>query len=56
MAVTATPQIRILYDRRKKASSTVRGSVEIEIIFNGQRTDLQPVFAYSSNSGEPEKW
>ena len=40
MAVTATPQIRILYDRRKKASSTVKGSVEIEIISNGQRTRL----------------
>lgn len=37
---SSTPQIRILYDRRKKASATVKGSVEIEITSNGERMRL----------------
>ena len=33
-------QIRTLFDRRKKASATVKGSVEIEIYFNRQRVRM----------------
>ena len=35
MALEAS--IRIIYDRRKKASATVKGGVEIEVYYNRQR-------------------
>lgn len=37
---TSTPQVRIIYDRRKRASSTVKGTVEIEVASNGDRLRL----------------
>lgn len=31
------PQVRIIFDRRKRASATTRGAVEVEAVSNGQR-------------------
>ena len=38
--MATTPQVRILFDRRKRASSTVKGTVEIEVASNGDRLRL----------------
>ncbi len=37
---TATPQVRIIFDRRKRATATVKGTVEIEVVSNGDRLRL----------------
>lgn len=38
--MTTTPQVRILFDRRKRATATVKGTVEIEVVSNGERLRL----------------
>lgn len=38
--MATTPQVRILFDRRKRATATVKGTVEIEVVSNGERLRL----------------
>lgn len=36
----ATPKVKFVFDRRKRASKTTNGAIEIEVCFAGQRVSM----------------